>query len=576
MAVEPYLASWTRGTPGTIVVTDPEYGAIGDGVHDDTAAILAAIQAAGSQGTVLFPPGTYNYSTLTLDQPGQRWAGAGRSLTTLACNSPTLNGIILASDDLSMEGLLFAVATGTSKASGNLLGMYNNSGGASSANHFRGRALGFTGTTGSQPFQGWGSSDVWFEDISLSGSLGATGLSFYACSQSGVVRVVAIPGLTFADGRPFLVNCNDCTDMTIDTVLAPGVQVSATMVQGTGLVGMESTTRGLVRALITSGMSAAGGAGTVDGVVVDNSGSGTPTHILVKDCVVDGVTGSGIDVYNADDVIVQGNCCSNCGDDGIEAFTSSHVQILGNKAVSNGNHGVHLAGATQVVCADNEIRLNQSNGIAGNAQGGTALADIAVHDNQCLDNNQAGHATSTPYEACGISMQSGGTNISLHDNICRNEAGATQLYGIGMFNSGWVQVQIHDNDCVSNAQEDLYLDWAYTAQTVTVARNQGFNPLGSRTPAASPYVSGTVYQNGDATDWTIYQPAYATASGTAGSVAVAMGPSNTPGTLYTHYIGGGTTSGSPDTIPPLRVPSGWYFSFTTTGTTLLAATIQAE
>lgn len=83
MAVEPYLASWTRGTPGTIVVTDPEYGAIGDGVHDDTAAIQAAIDAASSSQSVMFPPGIFLItSTINLDI-AIRLVGSGRTVSTI-------------------------------------------------------------------------------------------------------------------------------------------------------------------------------------------------------------------------------------------------------------------------------------------------------------------------------------------------------------------------------------------------------------------------------------------------------------------------------------------------------------
>ena len=46
------------------------YGATGNGSTDDTAAIAAAQQAAGS-GCVLFPAGTYQVSGLTISTAGQ-------------------------------------------------------------------------------------------------------------------------------------------------------------------------------------------------------------------------------------------------------------------------------------------------------------------------------------------------------------------------------------------------------------------------------------------------------------------------------------------------------------------------
>jgi hypothetical protein len=71
-------------------VTD--HGAVGDGSTDDTAAIRAAAAAAGPDGTVYFPSGTYlvgSNSRYPLDYPmdgswnNLTWRGEGHSSTTL-------------------------------------------------------------------------------------------------------------------------------------------------------------------------------------------------------------------------------------------------------------------------------------------------------------------------------------------------------------------------------------------------------------------------------------------------------------------------------------------------------------
>lgn len=73
------------GLFGEIAVSVREFGAIGDGVADDTAAIQAAINAAGSGPvkTVVLPPGTYLVTSTIHHLPGVVVRGAGTPTTVI-------------------------------------------------------------------------------------------------------------------------------------------------------------------------------------------------------------------------------------------------------------------------------------------------------------------------------------------------------------------------------------------------------------------------------------------------------------------------------------------------------------
>jgi len=89
----------------------------------------------------------------------------------------------------------------------------------------------------------------------------------------------------------------------------------------------------------------------------------------------------------------------------------------------------------------------------------------------------------------------------------------------------------------------------------------------------TPFVSATVYQNTYGAEVDIYQAAYATTAGTAGTFAIALGSGSTPPTIMTIPAAGATSSTSMQQLPTLTVPPLWYYSFTLTGVTLPDATV---
>jgi hypothetical protein len=105
---------------GWINVKDSTYGAVGDGVTDDTAAIQAAANAIASTGGVLyFPPGSYVITnSITISKPTMLIGCGGNMLqnypvspapngvSNIICNSATLDAFIVNIDGCSFSGLV--------------------------------------------------------------------------------------------------------------------------------------------------------------------------------------------------------------------------------------------------------------------------------------------------------------------------------------------------------------------------------------------------------------------------------------------------------------------------------------
>ena len=113
---------WTRRY-GVINVQD--FGAVGDGIQDDTAAIQAAIDAVQSQGggTVYLPQGDYLISSeLTANHDGINIVGDGIGViggTNILMSSDTQNGIVLGNyTGNRIAHLTIKVANGVSSTAG--------------------------------------------------------------------------------------------------------------------------------------------------------------------------------------------------------------------------------------------------------------------------------------------------------------------------------------------------------------------------------------------------------------------------------------------------------------------------
>lgn len=93
------------------VVSVKDFGAVGDGVADDTAAIQAAINSIPNGGTVYFPVGVYSVTTLTILNRSTKICGAAIGVSTLTrgvqikCRSAVTNFFVIgpSAQDVTLE-----------------------------------------------------------------------------------------------------------------------------------------------------------------------------------------------------------------------------------------------------------------------------------------------------------------------------------------------------------------------------------------------------------------------------------------------------------------------------------------
>lgn len=105
---------------GVQVINVKQYGAVGDGVADDTAAIQAAITAcqSGGGGQIYIPTGRYLISSAINIPTGVHIKGTGRESTYIELNGTNFNAFVSnGTEDWSLRDLMIRTRL-TSTANG--------------------------------------------------------------------------------------------------------------------------------------------------------------------------------------------------------------------------------------------------------------------------------------------------------------------------------------------------------------------------------------------------------------------------------------------------------------------------
>lgn len=90
--------NWEQWSGGTQIYSVKDYGAKGDGVTDDTAAIQATIDSSVAGSRIYFPPGTYLVSAIISLKKSRFYFGADRELSVVKMANGTNLDAVMASE----------------------------------------------------------------------------------------------------------------------------------------------------------------------------------------------------------------------------------------------------------------------------------------------------------------------------------------------------------------------------------------------------------------------------------------------------------------------------------------------
>jgi autotransporter passenger strand-loop-strand repeat protein len=329
------------------------FGAIGNGIVDDTAAIQAAANAAAAAGKQLyFPPGSYNVGASLQMSSNATWiASPGTATLVATAGNPIITAVETQNDTES--GLTLVGSTTRATTPQALLIAYKTTGFAM-----------INATVQNTAGIGALFSDV--NETTVSGS------TFFNVGNNANLALAA-QGAAFTNDTAGYGNAN-----IVENSSFTGIGLDA--ISATGQTGFDAIANTIVDSTINPGWGAQNAAPA--GVYGNND-----TGLVVADNNIHGVPGNGADIADSSNISVYQNTISGTGSAGIALFSAVNATVSWNTTTNNDTlaHFQSVGGID--IGAQNASNIEIAQNVSGNSGSGTSQPyGIQIQDGQDISN----------------------------------------------------------------------------------------------------------------------------------------------------------------------------------------------